>query len=135
MTIKRKMGVLEKINSYGLHDIGEGACSISIALKLKNDIDFNVFKQALEVLFKRHPLLRARKHVDGGNHYHALDVKFNDISIELIETEDANFWQSYYSCDIIRKFDLDNCYWRAALVKDPGANHILIGITHLMSDG
>ncbi|MBU0744348.1 MAG: hypothetical protein KKE11_03155 [Gammaproteobacteria bacterium] len=133
--MSRKMGFLEKINSI-IHDERMGSNSIAGRVKIKSMIEFPEFKIAWEILFKRHPLLRATRREEGNDYFFDFNAEFSNILIKHIKTEDSDKIEQEYSRDIIKPFNVRSYLWRATLIttREEQCSYVIFGATHAICD-
>ena len=127
------MGFLEKLTTV-IHDEMAGTPSISTMLKIKTQINFELFKQAWHILFQRHPLLRSTIRIENNNYYFDFNADFPDIPIKHMKSNDLVELDQEYSREIIRPFQSENYLWRATLFSMNEASYIILGISHAISD-
>ncbi len=132
----RKMGFLEKINAV-IRDERGGSGSIAGMIKSNKPINFAEFKSAWEILFKRHPLLRATRRKEGKDYFFDFNANFSDVPIKHIEANDLEKVDQEYSRDIIENFNSNIYLWRATLItaQESQYSYVIFAAVHSICDG
>ncbi|MCW8929252.1 MAG: hypothetical protein OQL19_03315 [Gammaproteobacteria bacterium] len=135
----RKLGFLESLCIH-MHNKCNGGSSIAAITRVKGFINFDVIKQSLNLLFERHPMLRATVYIEEEHYFFNFNAKFEDISIQHIQSGDESTANKIFSDEACMPFDISKGLWRFFLVSysTPGKipeYDIIIGCSHAISDG
>jgi NRPS condensation-like uncharacterized protein len=135
MSTTRQMGSIEKIATMIAQETG-GSNHIGSVLKVRGTLAVDEFKRGWEILFRRHPMLRATQRYEEGEYFFDFNARFEDIPLRYLETEDMNLIEQEYKVEIFKLLDFKRYYWRATLiVSSKNTFYLIFGIAHAISDG
>lgn len=131
----RKMGFFEAL-MIRMHEQLQGHGSVATTTRVKGTISFSDFKQALNLLFERHPPLRATAYAKNNAYYFNFNAQFNNIPITFVQTDDKHVPHQLLTQEAAQPFELSKYLWRAYLVSNNDHEHdIVLGCSHAISDG
>ena len=105
MSVSRPMGFLEKIaNTF--HNVTNGATSVTALAEVGLVFDKALFIDAWQVLFQRHPLLRARVEY-GEVHSFVFDVLFESVDIKAYQFNAESELKEYFDLTLAYGFETE----------------------------
>ena len=110
----RPIGVIEKWLTHGHDAAGSLSLASTLVLRSKKPITGSVVRKAMEVLMKRHPMLRmcTKKNQDGDY----LLQKMTNVHVDLRELDTTN-WKTVMEESLLEKFDGENGpLWRVTFL-------------------
>lgn len=135
MTRGRKLGFWETVKVL-THDGFGGSDIVVIDLQLKGKLKVECLKQALEIGFNRHPLLRATIHQDQGLYCFNIDLNFHQIPFSIIQQTKTNEWHEIIEKELQQCFIKEESLWRVTLLQSVDEdNHFIVSFHHSICDG
>ncbi|MGQ3888947.1 condensation domain-containing protein [Legionella sp. CNM-1927-20] len=133
--MERKLGYWETIKVL-MHDLFAGNDLVVVSLKLRGSIQANLLKQALNLGFQRHPLLRAiiRSRADG-YYCFKLELDFLQVPILILQQTRANQPLEIIEREMKTPFPAEQCLWRVTLLKAKEDCHLILSFHHAICDG
>lgn len=131
----RKLGFWETGTAL-FHDDAAGAGIILIATYINGKIDHALLKQALHLLFQRHPLLRATIHRTKAGYFFKLNADFHAVPVRFINRDGEQRWLEVGEKELNVLFPTHEYLWRAALISSKdGQNELILSFHHAIIDG
>ncbi|WP_133127061.1 condensation domain-containing protein [Legionella nagasakiensis] len=134
----RKLGYWETALCL-LHDQLEGTGTVFSATHVRGQMDFTHFKQAWDLLFQRHPLLRVTIEQRSDGYYFKENAKFAAIPIQCISHPDPRHWETIVEQQLSELFPTEQYLWRVTLLQTNSLSandyHIIFCVHHAIADG
>lgn len=131
---RRLLGFWET-GSHFLHDRGEGTGTLCLMARISGKIDHALLREALYLLYERHPLLRATIHSTQDAVFFNLSADFNAIQLHFITLKGEDHWIEYAEEELGRPFSSHEYLWRVTLLTKGEYNELLISFHHAIADG
>jgi NRPS condensation-like uncharacterized protein len=136
MPLKRNLGLWETSLSL-MHD-NLFATGTGIAMfGFTGQLDEEKLRQALNLVFIKHPLLRAVISHDNNAYYFELTVKFDEIPISFIYNAPDEEWKHIAEEVINSEIETQKSLWRFYAIKNKDENscQCILNIHHAIADG
>lgn len=138
MIIKRKLGFWETVREI-TQICKYGTSLIVSVVQIRGGLTPEIVQKALESVYQRHPLLRAKIEKKGDDYFFRFDCKFNDIPFVVIEKTNAKEWQQIIENELHTPLKTHHFLWRIHFLynkKDPDSLHeVVLALHHAAGDG
>ena len=140
MRKERRLGFGEGYSMF-CHDYAAGTTMLTGALLVKGPLNGELAGQALSMMQKRHPMLRARFiRKDNGRDCFSFDEDAECTPLMVITRSSVNHWVDIHQEQYKRPFkDSDNYLWRAVLLEnkeqEASEHELVVAFHHATSDG
>lgn len=136
MINKRALGPWEtslSILHNQLHGTGDAVSMLGFACPLQQ----NLFTQALELCFQKHPTLRSIIVSNNNQFYFETSALFTDIPIVFVKKEAEDQWQTIAENLFNQPFQANQYLWRCYVLVDQAIDDhvLLLNIHHAACDG
>lgn len=108
------------------------------ALVLQGNLDLELLKKALEILYWNHPLLRSTIQFDTTDEQYYLEFhqNFSDIPFHHISSDQKNIWRSVLQRKLAEQFPVTHHLWEITVISEGDNRHIvLLHFHHAICDG
>ncbi|KAL9955088.1 hypothetical protein ACROYT_G036363, partial [Oculina patagonica] len=125
------MGIMEKFLRHG-HDVeGNVILANTLVLKSKKPITGPVVRKAMELLMRRHPMLRMYTKKNQDEDYHLQKMASAHVDLRELDTTD---WRTVMEDSLLEKFDGENGpLWRVTFLPnaryEPDTEGVIPGMT------
>ena len=110
----RPLGVMENLLRHGHDTIGHLILASTLVLRSKKPITGPVVRKAMELVMKRHPMLRMCTKKDQNGDYHLQKMATAHVDLRDLDTTD---WRKVMEDSLLEKFDGDNGpLWRVTFL-------------------
>ena len=143
---ERKLGYWETLNAL-VHDHTEGHGNLTCVVRLRMPLALENTRQTLQLLFRRHPLLRATiqapmvgpEDTTDASYYHFKfdTVDFDKIPIVEQTVAERRDWKRAYKEELHVKFPFPEYLWRVRILQvedDVDSSYLLFSATHAAFD-
>lgn len=134
--ISRQMSSLERFADI-LHSAAEGATAVGTLVKVNRLVSLPLFLSAWQVLFARHPMLRATVREEQGRGFFDFNACFGEVPIWEVTTERFEDIEKIYGDESVQSFAGQRYLWRSILIHVPNApyTYMVFGASHSICDG
>lgn len=129
-TKRRPLGYWESACKFA-HDMLGGTGTVVSFVEFTGQIDRQQFRQALQLLFNRHPLLRATIKTIGYDSYFEINAEFDDIPVRFKEKQTIQQpWQVLFDERLNIQLDCSNFLWQLDIHSFANHGHYLFFCSH-----
>lgn len=136
--LTRKLGFWETLRQLS-QTKGHGTSTIVAIARIKGPLTPDLISEALQIQFKRHPLLQAHIKKTEDTYQFVLDRKFNDIPLAVINRNNDNQWQLIVEKELDTPLQTENYLWRINFLynetETSDQHELLFTLHHGIGDG
>ncbi len=130
----RKLGFWET-GAALLHEEASGAGTLFASAHIRGKIDPALLKEALYLLFERHPLLRATIQEEGEELYFRLNADFASIPVLFLPRRGQEHFLTLGEEEMGQRFPTKKYLWKVTLLSEGETNELLLLFHHSIIDG
>lgn len=138
MVNSRKLGAWEQLHAM-IHDQADGHGIIVCSISVFNDLNPVLIKQALHLIYQKHPLLRSQLANNEAQHQLSFSTPFNQIPFSVVEKTDSEEWKHLVEEELAKKIKTSSHLWRIKLLlpteKRDNNTEIVATFSHVICDG
>lgn len=122
-----------------IHDRAEGHGIIVCTISVFNSLNPTLIKQALHLLYQKHPLLRAKLTNKETQYQLSFSTLFNQIPVSIVKKKDSEKWKHIVEAELAKKIKTASHLWRITLLlpteKRDNNTEIVATFSHVICDG